>query len=357
MAVSTEKFRKILIDWYLENKRDLPWRTTTEPYNVWLSEIILQQTRVDQGLPYYLKFVKEFPTVHDLAKSSEEKVLKLWQGLGYYTRARNLHATAKFISNDLLGVFPQTYQELVKLKGVGDYTASAIASICYKEHTAVVDGNVYRVLGRLLGIELSIDEIAGKKYYKEAAQKIIDPKTPGTFNQALMEFGSRYCIPRNPECTSCVFKNECAAFQLNKVSDLPKRSKKPPVKKIYYNYFVPLTKDYKTLLIKRTSKGFWHHLYEFPLIETQREVDISYWEDDAQYKELTSHLGIDSIVPFQSGVVVHKLSHRHIYAKFWIAGLSRELNNGIPVSGLEKYPVPRLIDKMITSLFCSEHKM
>lgn len=357
MSVSPEIFRKILIEWYLEYMRELPWRKTTEPYSIWLSEIMLQQTRVDQGLPYYLKFIKEFPTVHDLANAHEEQVLKLWQGLGYYTRARNLHAAAKYISKDLHGVFPKTYSELIKLKGIGDYTASAIASICYKEPSAVVDGNVYRVLGRLLGIELSIDESAGKKYFKGIAQKMIDPKEPGTFNQALMEFGSRYCVPRNPECTSCIFKNDCVAFQLNKVYEFPKRSKKPPVKKIYYNYFVPVSPNHETLLIKRTSKGFWQQLYEFPLIETKREVNTSYWKKDVQYKELSSQLGIDSIEPFQTQAILHKLSHRHIYAKFWMAELSKELKNGIRVSDLEKYPVPRLIDKMIDSLFCSEHKM
>jgi A/G-specific adenine glycosylase len=357
MSISPEIFCKILIDWYLENKRDLPWRNSTDPYSVWLSEIILQQTRVEQGLPYYLKFINIFPTVHDLANAQEEKVLKLWQGLGYYTRARNLHATAQFISKELLGNFPNTYSNLIKLKGVGDYTASAIASICYKEPTAVVDGNVYRVLGRLMGIEISIDELAGKKYFKNTAQNLIDLKNPGTFNQALMEFGSRFCIPRNPKCTSCIFMDHCVAFQLNKVSELPKRSKKPKVKKIYYNYFVPLSKNYKTLLVKRTSKGFWYQLYEFPLIETEKEVGPSFWGNNDQYKILSSQMGIDSIQTLQSKSVVHKLSHRHIYAKFWMTELSEELENGIPINELEKYPVPRLIDKMIPSLFCSEHKM
>jgi A/G-specific adenine glycosylase len=357
MSVSPEIFRKILIDWYLENKRDLPWRTSTKPYSVWLSEIILQQTRVDQGLPFYLKFVKEFPTVHELADASEIEVLKLWQGLGYYTRARNLHATAQYISKELQGVFPSNYNSLIKLKGVGDYTASAIASICYNEPTAVVDGNVYRVLGRLLGVELSIDELAGKKYFKSAAQKLIDPEDPGTFNQALMEFGSRFCIPRSPDCTSCIFKDECVAFQLNKVSEFPKRSKKTQIKKIFYNYFVPLSEDQKTLLVKRISNGFWHQLYEFPLIETDGEVGLSFWENNVQYKVLSSQIGIKSIQPLQTKSVVHKLSHRHIYAKFWMAELSKELQNGIPINDLEQYPVPRLIDKMIPSLFCSEHRM
>jgi A/G-specific adenine glycosylase len=353
MPVSPEIFRKIIVDWYLENKRDLPWRSSRAPYSVWLSEIILQQTRVEQGLPYYIRFIREFPTVHDLASSSEEKVLKLWQGLGYYSRARNLHATAQHISKNLKGVFPKSHSELIKLKGVGDYTASAIASICYKEPAAVVDGNVYRVLARVFGIELSIDDHSGKKYFKKIAQELIDVVDPGTFNQALMEFGSRHCIPRNPECITCILRDTCVAFQTNKVSELPVRSKKIPIKKIYYNYIVPITRERQTLLIKRPSNGFWGQMYEFPLVETNDEEEYSSWKEDDQFKSLSTQIGIEAIHPFHSDPVVHKLSHRHIYARFWIAELTGELENGIPITELEKYPVPRLIDKMIPLLFCS----
>ena len=197
MLKSNFHFSKKLILWYLAHKRDLPWRTTAIPYYIWLSEIILQQTRVEQGLPYYQAFVTEYPTVDNLANASEEEVLKLWQGLGYYSRARNLHATAKYISNELNGIFPISYKELIKLKGVGDYTASAIASICFNEATAVVDGNVYRALARYFGIFTPINTSLGTKEFKNLAQQLIDVDNPGDHNQALMEFGARQCNPKS----------------------------------------------------------------------------------------------------------------------------------------------------------------
>ena len=248
MSKSIEIFSKLLILWYIDHKRELPWRLTKNPYAIWISEIILQQTRVAQGLPYYNAFISTFPTINDLAKAPEEKVLKLWQGLGYYSRARNLHVTAKYISNNLKGEFPSNFKGLIQLKGVGDYTASAIASICFNEPTAVVDGNVYRVLSRYFGISTPINSTQGIKEFKNLAQELIDASQPGIYNQAIMEFGARHCKPKNPDCTSCIFNDKCVALQKRMVSELPVKLKKVTIKKCYYNYLVIQSKDDYTLL-------------------------------------------------------------------------------------------------------------
>ena len=210
-----------LENWYATAQRDLPWRGTTDPYKVWLSEIILQQTRVVQGLPYYERFIAHFPTVVDLAEASEEEVLKLWQGLGYYSRAKNLHHTAQYITTELGGIFPQTYKELLKLKGIGDYTASAIASFCYNEPCPVVDGNVYRVLSRVFGLATPINSTQGAKEFKALAHECLDKANAGVYNQAIMEFGALQCTPQSPDCTSCVLRDHCWAFHHNKVNELP----------------------------------------------------------------------------------------------------------------------------------------
>ena len=244
-------FSNLLIQWYLHNKRDLPWRKTIDPYRIWLSEIILQQTRVDQGMAYYFKFIYNFPSVFDLAKASEEDVLKLWQGLGYYSRARNLHFSAKYIVNELKGTFPANYYNLIKLKGVGDYTASAIASICYNESTAVVDGNVYRVLARYFGINTPINTSKGIKKFKQLAQELIDSKNPGTYNQAAMELGATVCKPQKPLCNECVFNNSCVALSKNLISNLPVKVNKLKIKQRYFNYLVITTGNNKTRIEKR----------------------------------------------------------------------------------------------------------
>ncbi len=236
---------------------------------------MLQQTRVLQGLPYYLKFIESYPKIEDLANAHEDEVLKLWQGLGYYSRARNLHATAKMIAEEMNGTFPDNYKDLLKLKGVGDYTASAVASICFNKPEAVVDGNVYRVLSRVFGIATPINTTAGQKEFKELAQVLIDKKQPGTFNQAIMEFGACYCVPQNPDCGNCIFNDSCVAFQQKKVGELPVKIKAKPIKKRYFNYLVVLLENERTILQQRTGKGIWHKLYEFPLIETSKEINLS----------------------------------------------------------------------------------
>ncbi|HEY9185390.1 MAG TPA: A/G-specific adenine glycosylase [Salegentibacter sp.] len=339
------EFSKILINWYLNNRRDLPWRKTANPYHIWLSEIMLQQTRVEQGLPYYLSFVKAFPSVFDLAEASQEKVLKLWQGLGYYSRARNLHETAKYVAFKLNGVFPDNYKDLKKLKGVGDYTASAIASICYNEIVPVVDGNVYRVLSRCFDVETPINSTAGVKEFKLLAWELIDKEHPSLFNQGLMEFGALHCKPRNPLCNTCPFNDICLALKHNKIKELPVKLKKTKVKKRYFNYLVFSSEENRTLLEKRKGKGIWEGLYEFPLIETAEPPTSETFISEEEILEKTGAIASE-ISLFNEKPVVHKLSHQHIYTHFWMVN-SGTLLNGIPVGEVKKYPVPVLIQNFL----------
>ncbi len=351
MPENASLFAKLLISWYLENKRHLPWRTTSHPYAIWLSEIILQQTRVAQGLPYYLRFLKEFPTVHHLAAASEAEVLKLWQGLGYYSRARNLHATAKYVSEELEGNFPQSYNDLLKLKGVGDYTASAIASICYSEARAVVDGNVYRVLARVFDLELPINSPEGKREFKVLAQDLIDVSRPGTYNQALMEFGATFCVPQNPDCAHCIFKNICLAHKQKKVHRLPVKRKSAAVKNRYFNYLVVLSPSEGTLLKQRLSKGIWQKLYEFPLIETAEAIDETQLKTHPEYREWAKKLNIDSVYLYNDQPIVHKLSHQHLDTRFWIVETTADHSEFVPVSQVKDYAVPVLIENFVSEFF------
>ena len=273
-------------------------------------------------MPYYQAFVTEYPTVENLANASEEQVLKLWQGLGYYSRARNLHATAKYVSNELNGVFPISYKELIKLKGIGDYTASAIASICFNEATAVVDGNVYRALARYFGIFTPINTSLGIKEFKNLAQQLIDVDNPGNHNQALMEFGARQCKPQNPNCDICIFNDSCVALQQKNISILPVKLKKTKVKNIYFNYIVLISKNKKTFLQKRIGKGIWQNLYEFPLIETEKDFNISELNSLHIFQDISRKFEIKSLVLYNELPILHKLSHRNIYTRFWIAETS-----------------------------------
>lgn len=340
-----QDFSKHLIPWYLKNKRDLPWRNTVDPYKIWLSEIMLQQTRVAQGLPYYLKFIDEFPLVNNLAEASEEQVLKLWQGLGYYSRARNLHATAKYVTYELDSVFPDNYTELKKLKGVGDYTASAIASICYNEPKAVLDGNVFRVLARLYGIDTPINTPEGGKLFSKLSQELIDIKRPDIHNQAIMEFGATHCSPKKPICESCVFNVNCVALKNGDVGSLPVKLKKIKIKKRFFNYIVPLASNETTILYKRPEKGIWANLYEFPLIETEGIIEYNELLGKIKLTELFGESFTLSI--YNEKEIVHKLSHQHIYTRFWIATTDEKLKSTIPVSEIEDYPVPVLIANFI----------
>ena len=306
----------------------------------------MQQTQIKQGLPYYEAFVTNFPTVFDLANADEQDVLKLWQGLGYYSRARNLHASAKYVVNELNGEFPSTYIGLIKLKGVGDYTASAISSICFDESHAVVDGNVYRVLARYFGIDTPINSTPGIKEFKALATKLLDTSNPGDYNQAVMEFGATQCKPKNPYCIVCPLKDSCIALQKGKVYDLPLKLKKTKVTKKHFNFLVLISEDKKTVFEQRTEKGIWQNLYQFPLIESDNEIDSELFTNHPQIKDYFKTSEFSSSV-YNPDPIIHKLSHQHLFTKFWIIEVKRLEMEGISISEVKNYPTPILISNFI----------
>jgi A/G-specific adenine glycosylase len=334
------QFQELITHWYHQNKRDLPWRNTNNPYFIWLSEIILQQTRVDQGLPYFEKFVNHYPSVYELANAEEQNILNDWQGLGYYSRARNLHKTAKEVVEIYNGNFPITYSELLKLTGIGPYTAAAIASFAFDEAKAVVDGNVYRVLSRVFDIEEAIDSTQGKKTFELLANELIDKKDPATYNQAIMEFGALQCIPVNPNCDVCPLQFQCLAFKNKTIAQRPIKAKKTKVTARHFVYLIELS-THKTIRIeKREGKGIWQNLYQFPLIEFDSP------------DEKTNFLAkLDS--KFISQEYKHILSHQQLFAHFAVVEPSQEIPENqleIALSDLSNFPIPRLIDK-----FWEEH--
>lgn len=335
-------FANRLISWYLVNKRSLPWREYPDAYKVWLSEIILQQTRVAQGMPYYNAFLKAFPNVKSLAMADEQQVLRLWQGLGYYSRARNLHLTAKKVAFELGGVFPDSKSELQKLKGIGPYTAAAISSIVNKEPVAVVDGNVYRVLSRIFGLETDIASGGAYREFETLATSLMPTDKPDVFNQALMEFGAMQCVPQKPDCNCCLFNDRCYALAHNRVDSLPVKRKKPKPETRHFNYLVFRDSSDQTLLQKRTD-GIWRHLYEFPLVES---AAVPQWND---VLEEYRPLGISSVRACENEPVIHKLTHQHLHIRFWKIELNGVLKNGIPQSRINEFPVPAAIDKFINA--------
>ncbi len=340
------QFSNTLIYWYLQNKRELPWRKTKNPYYIWLSEIILQQTRVNQGLAYYEHFITSFPTVYDLANAEEETVLKHWQGLGYYSRARNLHHAANYIVTKLKGIFPSNYKGLLLLKGVGHYTASAIASICYNEPTAAVDGNVYRVLARYFGIHTPINSTEGNNQFKQLAQQLIDHKQPGIYNQAIMEFGALQCKPQNPNCINCPLRTTCKALQQQLIGELPVKEKKGIVKKRFFNYLVIIDSHHNVQIQQRREKGIWRNLYEFPLIETSNEIHLKKLLASPKFKSFTHNMNV-TVTLYNTSAIVHKLSHQHLFTKFWIVTADSQIENSISWNDFEKYPVPTLIHNFV----------
>lgn len=345
-----EWFTKAITGWYRKNKRDLPWRKEKDAYKIWLSEIILQQTQVVQGLNYYIRFTRAYPTVKHLASAPEDEVLKLWQGLGYYSRARNLHASAKYILAVRKGEFPSTYKDIRELKGVGDYTAAAIASFAFDLPHAVVDGNVYRLLSRVFGVKTPVDSAAAKKEFQYLAGELLDKKNPAIHNQAIMEYGSQQCKPVNPDCGTCVLSNRCFALKSGMVHVLPVKSKKIKIKTRYFNYLVITDKDKNILISKRSQADIWQGLYEFVLIESEKTLSPA---DVFMLPEFKS-LGISTFdFKYTSKPYKHVLSHQHLHAVFYVikpaSAFKVKKTDYVPVSlaKIDNYAFPRLIGKFM----------
>ena len=332
--------------WYSLFKRDLPWRNTRNPYCIWVSEIILQQTRIDQGMEYYNRFIDEYPTISDLASASEDQILKLWQGLGYYSRARNLHFTSKYIKKNFNGKFPEDFDTIRSLKGIGDYTASAIASISFGLEYPAIDGNVFRILSRYFGISEATDTSQGKTAFKELADELIKGTDPGMHNQALMEFGALQCTPKNPDCTVCPLIKRCFAFSQNKINDLPTKKKKTTQRNRYFNYLVINYKDFLWLR-KRVEDGIWKNLYEFPLIETEEKTEIEALLNQKEFQEIINRetANIENISSWK----VHILSHQRINYRFIRIHLSSLLHGNTDIIKIKRedvfnFAVPKLLE-------------
>lgn len=328
------------------NQRDLPWRKTKDPYFIWLSEIILQQTRVSQGLKYYEKFVSEFPDIFALSKADEKKVLKLWQGLGYYSRARNMHFTSKYITEHHNGNFPTSFEEILSLKGVGDYTASAISSISFDLPEAVVDGNVYRVLSRYFGVTDEINSTMGKKKFKKLAQELIDPKRPGDHNQALMELGAMVCKPNKPLCIECPLNDSCFALQNKSIEKLPVKTQKLQVKKKYLNFFVLDQNKKVTKLRQRTNPGIWQNLFEFPSYESE-EPQENFQKQEHTLRKMFGFQQTYRLKKYNQDPIIHKLTHRTIYATFWLLETDEIIKDTVDWSDLEDYALPVLLQNFV----------
>lgn len=339
---------KVLKRWYDLNHRSLPWRETTDPYHIWLSEIILQQTRVDQGLPYYQQFTTLFPTVNALAAAPEQQILKTWQGLGYYSRARNLHHSAKMVVSEFGGRFPADYQLIKSLKGVGDYTAAAIASFAFNLPHAVVDGNVYRFLARYYGMDAPVDSTSGKKLFALKAEEILDRKSPAAHNQSIMEFGALQCKPISPDCAICPLQNSCIGYKSGLVSQLPVKSKKLKIRKRFFNYLM-VNHSGELFLNHRGAGDIWQHLYDLPVIETQAPVTIPKLMKSDAWKAFFN--GYKVHIKDVSEEVVHKLSHQHIHVRFFNIDVDRSPAGKnwiqfikVKPQSLDSYPVPKLVE-------------
>lgn len=339
-----------LMAWYKIHKRSFPWRKTRDPYRIWLSEIIMQQTRVAQGTPYYQSFIKNYPTIRELAAADEEQVLKLWQGLGYYSRARNLHHTAKVVVSDYNAIFPRTFKELCTLKGIGNYTASAISSICFDEPQAVVDGNVYRILARYFGKETPIDASYALKEFKALASELMGTESPGDFNQALMEFGALQCAPKNPSCDSCPFQIDCVAFNQNRITELPFKKNKIKVTDRYFNYLVFETPHGKTFLNQRTAQGIWQKLFEFPLIESPHLLTFEELIRDPNLSKYTD-MKVARLLKINEKPIKHKLSHQQLYITFWKISSDRLFGDVIDEKEIHNFPVPIVLQKFIEKFY------
>ncbi len=343
-------FSTKIINWYKQNKRDLPWRGTEDPYKIWISEVILQQTRVVQGIDYYRRFIRTFPDVRSLAAAETDEVLKLWQGLGYYTRARYLHEAARHLMRYNRGKLPGSYDELLRIKGIGEYSAAAIASIAFNQPVPLVDGNVFRVIARLFMVGSQKGSTDAKRRVLKIAGEILNPEQPGLHNQAIMEFGAIQCIPKNPGCSVCILRSTCKAYRNGKVEEYPVTGKRVKIRDRFFNYlFIQMGKD--TVIRKREGNDIWKGLYEFPLIETSTEIPADKLSISADWKSLFA--GVQPVVLTVSESYKHLLSHQRIHARFYFITLGsfppllREKYLIVPVTDLHKYPVPRLIERFL----------
>jgi A/G-specific adenine glycosylase len=342
-------FENQIVKWYINNKRELPWRENIDPYRVWISEIILQQTRVVQGEKYFNNFIEKFPSLESLSSADESEVLKMWKGLGYYNRAINIHKTSKKITNALNGIFPNTYNELIKLNGIGDYTASAISSICFHEYNPVVDGNVLRLLSRYYGLKNPIDSLKGQRNIREIGRKLISKvDNPGDFNQAMMEYGALVCTPF-PDCESCIFSSKCIAHINNEVDTIPVKSKKKKLKERFLNYIVFIDSKQKTIVKKRINKDIWYKLNEFPLIESKTEIKNIFTNSDFKKLVDNSYLTLkkenEKIYRLK-----HVLSHQILYISFYQINVKNLITSGVHLSNLNNYNFPVPITNFINKL-------
>lgn len=335
------QFSEILLQWYATHKRDLPWRNISDPYRIWVSEIILQQTRVVQGYDYYLRFIDTFPTVEDLAAAHEDQVMRVWQGLGYYSRARNMHYAAKQIVQ--LKHFPTSYDDVRGLKGIGDYTAAAICSFAFNQRCAVVDGNVYRVLSRYFGLDTPIDTTSGKKAFKLLAEELLPSKNVADYNQALMDFGALQCVPSSPQCTVCPFQNSCVAFMHQRIDELPVKSHRV---KITNRFFVYLRVETPRgiWLHRRQNSDIWKGLYEFPLLEFDHRPDFS----DVLNHPFVTKLGTKGVWSTLYEGLKHVLTHQNIWADAYVLHFDEVVNvpEGffeIDPKDLSEYALPKLL--------------
>lgn len=342
MQAKKDFFAPALLAWHAQQHRPMPWKGERNPYLIWLSEIILQQTRVEQGLPYYERFKAKYPKVKDLADAPEDEVLKMWEGLGYYSRARNLHFTAKHIAYDLGGKFPDTHEAILKLKGVGAYTAAAIASFAYDLPHAVLDGNVYRVLSRYLGVKTPSDSTAGKKEFTVLSNELLDKMQPAKYNQAIMDFGAIQCTPKSPDCPTCPMQQQCVAFQTNAVEKYPIKTKKLKKRTRYFNFLL-LNVEGQILIEKRQKQDIWKGLYQFPLLESDAPAKAS---------QLSLHPLLDGLeyeLSKRSKPFKQTLTHQYIIANFWEIQLSKQpsvRDNALWVARqkLSDYAFPKVID-------------
>jgi A/G-specific adenine glycosylase len=347
-------FSRIIISWYKKNKRDLPWRKSNDLYHIWVSEIIMQQTRVAQGTQYYYNFIDRFPDIKSLVEADESEVLKIWQGLGYYSRARNMHAAAKQILDEYHGVFPSDYKSLIKIKGIGNYTAAALLSFGYNLPYPVIDGNVKRIISRLFAIDQPINSPGAEALFVEKLNTIFDKKHPADFNQAIMEFGALQCKPGLPECQNCVFNEICMAYKNGTVLQYPVSVKKPAETKRYFYYIVPVfyrQKTAYTFLQKRSANDIWKNLYEFPLIESDKSVSVDKILSSVKFRSL---FPMKHKLVSKSEKITHKLTHQIIYAQFIQINVEGNINivnlPEIKLSELKTLPVSRLTDKYLSGI-------